>query len=100
MEHEQRRAQRAKLMRELDKDRSVERPTEYASAEAGREALERGLEQWREEIIEPKGEVNDGPILERYIQEGAGWSWVKSYKNRKKLFYLYFGLFFFQLLLR
>jgi hypothetical protein len=83
MEHDQRRAQRAKAMKELDKDRSVERPTEYASAEAGREALERGLEQWREEIIEPEGEVNEGPILERYIQEGAGWSWQKSYKNRK-----------------
>lgn len=83
MEHDQRRAQRAKLMSELDKDRSVERPTEYASAEAGREALERGLAQWREEIIEPVGEVSDGPILDRYIREGAGWTWQETYQNRK-----------------
>jgi len=83
MEHDQRRAQRAKLMSELDKDRTVERPTEYASEAAGREALERGLEQWREEIIEPQGEVSDGPILERYIQGGSGWTWIKSYQNRK-----------------
>ena len=83
MDHDQRRARRAKLMSELDKDRSIERPTEYASEEAGREALERGLEQWREEIIEPQGQVSDGPILDRYIKEGAGWSWIESYQNRK-----------------
>lgn len=83
MDHDQRRAHRAKLMRELDKDRSVERPTEYASAEAGREALERALEQWREEILEPIGEVNDGPILERYVHAGSGWRGVKKYQNRK-----------------
>lgn len=83
MDHDQRRARRAKLMNELDKDRSIERPTEYASEEAGREALERGLEQWREEIIEPQGQVSDGPILDRYIKEGAGWSWQENYQNRK-----------------
>lgn len=83
MDHDKRRARRAKLMRELDKDRTVYRPTEYASEEAGREALERGLEQWREEIIEPQGQVSNGPILQRYIQEGSGWRWIKSYENRK-----------------
>lgn len=83
MDHDKRRAQRAQAMKELDGDRTIERPTEYASAEAGQEALERGLEQWREEIIEPRGEVTDGPILERYIQEGARWTWQKSYQNRK-----------------
>ena len=57
MDHDKRRAQRAQAMKELDGDRTIERPTEYASAEAGQEALERGLAEWREEIIEPRGEV-------------------------------------------
>jgi len=83
MDHDQRREERAKLLKELDKSRDAARPSDHASAEAGQEALERALEQWREEIVEPIGAVREGPILERYIQQGSGWTWIKSYQNRK-----------------
>lgn len=48
----------------------------------GARAVERALEEWREDIREPKGKVTDGPILTRYIKEGLGWAWIKDYQNR------------------
>jgi len=48
----------------------------------GARAVERALSQWREDIREPSGRVTSGPILERYIREGLGWTWIKDYENR------------------
>lgn len=77
--HDERRALRADLLDELN-----ELPTDTPqSAEAGERALEIALGEWEQTVLEPKGEVKKHPILIRYIQEGAGWSWIKKYRNRK-----------------
>lgn len=48
-------------------------------------ALDRAIDEWGQDIHEPKGKVTSGPILDRYIAgtEGLHWSWEKSYTNRK-----------------
>lgn len=79
--HEERRALRSDLLDELN-DCSFADLDNHQPVEDGELALERALEQWRESIIEPLGEVSNGPILERYIHEGLEWTWQKSYKNR------------------
>lgn len=79
--HEERRALRSDLLDELNDCQEAEME-DHQAPEDGALALERALEQWRECIIEPRGEVCEGPILERYIHEGIGWTWQESYKNR------------------
>lgn len=79
-------------MRALDKS-PEDRPDEWASAEAGEEARERALMEWREDIVEPQGEVSEGPILERYMHEGSGWIDRKTYKNRRDAWCGFFAAF-------
>lgn len=82
MDHAERRARRAQLLAELDK-LDLERADETAAPRQGQIALERALQEWNEEIIEPKGEVETGAILERYVHAGGLWTWQKTYENRK-----------------
>ena len=46
-------------------DTKTPAPTSSAPAQMtpGARAVERALEEWREDIREPKGKVTDGPIL-------------------------------------
>lgn len=81
-EHEARQALRSDLLDELN-DHPQADLEDHQSLLDGERALERALEQWQECILEPHGEVCDGPILERYIHEGISWKWQESYKNRK-----------------
>lgn len=80
-EHEARRALRSDLLDELN-DCPQADSTSYQSISAGGVALGRALEQWAGCVLEPLDEVADGPILERYIQKGIGWTWQTTYKNR------------------
>lgn len=57
-------------------------PDQHQEARDGERAVERALEEWRQEVTEPRGEVTHGPILERYIGEGLEWGWIKGYRNR------------------
>lgn len=88
-QHEERRLKRSDLLDELNDNVNASLPladgeqSVYVSSLHGERALARALAQWNETIIEPKGVVDGGPILERYIKEGIKWSWVDSYQNRK-----------------
>ena len=79
--HEERRALRSDLLDNLN-DCSQADLDDHQDFSDGALALERALDQWRECVIEPHGEVCEGPILERYIHEGIEWKWQESYKNR------------------
>ena len=48
----------------------------------GNDVIQRALREWETAIEEPTGEESDHRILD-FIREGAGWSWVKTYQNRK-----------------
>lgn len=56
--------------------------TETQSLSNGQRAIGRALEEWDSLVMEPRGTVSEHRILD-YIREGAGWTWVKTYKNRK-----------------
>jgi hypothetical protein len=92
MDHDKRRHERARRINELNRN-PLERPDEWASEEAGREALERALGEWSQEIIEPDHKVTEGPILERYVWEGGGWTWQEDYQNRKLAWCGFFASF-------
>lgn len=89
--HDERRQQRSELLEQnndveggpslwIDDDLS---PSDHQPLEAGENAVERALEQWRESIIEPDSLVCEGPILDKYIQCGIEWDWITDYQNRK-----------------
>lgn len=83
MNHDDRRSLRSDLLDELDTPTQTALPTDYQAPEHGERAVEIALEEWRQNILEPKVSVNTGPILIRYIRQGALWTWVKEYQNRK-----------------
>lgn len=87
--HADRREIRSDLLDELDGDERAPleegdpSPSDFQSITDGERAIERALEEWRLNIVEPKGQVSQGPILEKYIRQGIEWDWVDSYQNRK-----------------
>ena len=83
MNHDDRRSLRADLLDELDTPTQTKMPNDHQSPEDGQRAVEIALDEWRQNILEPKAEVITGPILFRYIRQGALWTWVKKYQNRK-----------------
>jgi len=83
MNHEKRRELRADLLEKLDTPTHTSLPTDYQSKEDGERAVSIALGEWRQNVLEPKEEVRSGPILGRYIRQGALWVWVHTYKNRK-----------------
>ena len=78
--HDKRRERRAELLAELDRD--LPPAPAWAPEEAGARALAWALEQWASEVREPRGRVEDGPIL-GYVHR-SGWSWVESYQNKRR----------------
>ncbi len=89
LRHEARRLKRSNLLDQLNDIRKAKLPrpdgesSVFVSSMEGERALSRGLHQWKQTIIEPVGEVKDGPILDLYIKQGINWGWVEEYKNRK-----------------
>ena len=67
--HEERRALRSDLLDELNNCQEAELD-DPQPLENGERALERALEEWRDCVLEPSGEVCQGPILEKYIHKG------------------------------
>ena len=85
MNHEDRRALRADLLDQLDTGFYFEQANHsnnFIDFEKSAFVVETALEQWRDNILEPVGEVEEHRILD-YIQEGVEWSWITSYENRK-----------------
>lgn len=77
--HNERRALRSDL---LDALNTEDYPSRDSKARGAR-ALEIALEEWSQNIVEPKGRVKKHRILD-YINEGLKWArYGKSYQNRK-----------------
>ena len=87
--HDNRRLQRSNLLDDNNKSDYVEEAPNNEEEDnhidrlAGARALERALEEWKQEVVEPRATVRNGKILDDYIHEGIKWSWIKEYTNRK-----------------
>ena len=78
-QHEERRKERSDLLDSLDR---LDKYPLKDSGVFGAQALERALEEWRLDVVEPEGTVTEHRILD-YINFGLGWSqYGEKYKNR------------------
>ncbi len=83
IDHDARRQLRADLLEELNSPKHNPLPSDFQSLEDADRAIERALNEWRQNILEPVGAVSEHPILDRYIHQGSGWTWIEKYENRK-----------------
>jgi hypothetical protein len=85
--HEERRVLRSDLLDDLNTIENVEEASQGSNesiySQAGSFVLEKALDEWRQNTLEPTSKVHEGVILDRYIKEGLQWTWIESYENRK-----------------
>lgn len=87
--HEARRIIRGDLLEQLNDTSQAPPATSdeeqgvYISSMHGERVIDRALQEWRKEVVEPAITVEEGPILNDYIHQGIKWTWVREYKNKK-----------------